>query len=99
MSDDETSTHATEQTPLLRDAPADDQDQPQNHAQVPLRKEATTKEMIVILGAIWMGVFLAALGTRRSLPNPLPFTERPWPKAFYLVHRAHRTDSCPAFFN
>jgi hypothetical protein len=64
MSDDETPTHATEQTPLLRDDPAADQDQQPNDAQVPLRKEATTKELVVILGTIWIGVFLAALGTR-----------------------------------
>ncbi|KAJ5826128.1 hypothetical protein N7474_003266 [Penicillium riverlandense] len=63
MSDDETSNPATEQTPLLRDDPAANQDQPQNNAQVPLRKEATTKELVVILGTIWIGVFLAALDT------------------------------------
>lgn len=50
---------ATEQTPLLREAdpasdPADEQ--------APLAEEASFNELIVILGSIWLGVFLAALG-------------------------------------
>ncbi|KAJ5613036.1 hypothetical protein N7510_006230 [Penicillium lagena] len=63
MSDDETPARATEQTPLLREDAAADQAQQQNNAPVPLRKEASTRELVVILGTIWIGVFLAALDT------------------------------------
>lgn len=45
-----------EQTPLIRDA-SDDVD-----ASTPLPQEPSTKELIWILGSIWLGVFLAALG-------------------------------------
>lgn len=48
----------SEQTPLLRDDPASiaagDQE--------PVAEEPSTRELIVILGSIWVGVFLAALG-------------------------------------
>lgn len=50
----------SEQTPLLGDA--------SQHAGtgdgsgVPLAQERSTKELILILGSIWVGVFLAALG-------------------------------------
>lgn len=46
---------ASEQTPLLR-APDGD---------TPLPKEVSTKELIWILGSIWLGVFLAALGMKK----------------------------------
>lgn len=56
MSVDETAREpASEQTPLLRDAP----DANEN---TPLPQEPSTKELIWILGSIWLGVFLAALG-------------------------------------
>lgn len=29
----------------------------------PLAEEASTKELLAVMGAIWMGVFFAALGT------------------------------------
>lgn len=49
---------ATEQTPLLGEAnPATDRAE-----EAPLAEEASFKELIVILGSIWLGVFLAALG-------------------------------------
>lgn len=56
MSTDETVREpASEQTPLLRDGPdANDN--------TPLPQEPSTKELIWILGSIWLGVFLAALG-------------------------------------
>jgi hypothetical protein len=47
---------ASEQTPLLRDAPES------NAQDTPLSDEPSTKELIWILGSIWLGVFLAALG-------------------------------------
>lgn len=49
----------TEQTPLLRDA--DPTGRPEE-AQEPAPKETSTRELIIILGSIWLGVFLAALG-------------------------------------
>lgn len=56
MSTDDTAREpASEQTPLLRDAP----DVNEN---TPLPQEPSTKELIWILGSIWLGVFLAALG-------------------------------------
>lgn len=52
----------SEQTPLLAEqqpllAPPSDEE-----PQVPLATEPTTKELILVLGSIWVGVFLAALG-------------------------------------
>jgi hypothetical protein len=47
---------ASEQTPLLRDASES------NAQDTPLSDEPSTKELIWILGSIWLGVFLAALG-------------------------------------
>ena len=29
---------------------------------IPLAKEASTRELLVVIGAIWLGVFFAALG-------------------------------------
>jgi hypothetical protein len=46
----------SEQTPLLRDVPES------NAQETPLSDEPSTKELIWILGSIWLGVFLAALG-------------------------------------
>lgn len=56
---------ATEQTPLLRG------DTPQQapfgtagtqESEVPLAEKPSTKELILVLSSIWLGVFLAALG-------------------------------------
>lgn len=56
MSVDDTAREpASEQTPLLRNAP----DANEN---TPLPQEPSTNELIWILGSIWLGVFLAALG-------------------------------------
>jgi len=54
-------THATEQTPLLRetDPAAGPSDQEP--------EEASTKELVITLASIWLGVFLAALGMLRRL--------------------------------
>ena len=58
----------SEQTPLLRDAdpanarPADGQAQ-RGQEQEPAPREISTQKLILILGSIWLGVFLAALGT------------------------------------
>jgi hypothetical protein len=50
----------SEETPLLRDAHPAQADQP--NGQEPLTEERPTRELILILGSIWLGVFLAALG-------------------------------------
>lgn len=60
MSNDEPVTApVSEETPLLRDA---DACEVQPNGQEPLTEERPTKELILILGSIWLGVFLAALG-------------------------------------
>ncbi|KAF9890193.1 hypothetical protein FE257_006105 [Aspergillus nanangensis] len=46
----------SEQTPLLGDS-----SQTAQSSQVPVAQEPTTKELIWVLGSIWVGVFLAAL--------------------------------------
>lgn len=53
--------HATEQTPLLREA--DPASTPSSDGPEP--EEASTKELVVTLASIWLGVFLAALGMFR----------------------------------
>lgn len=52
----------SEETPLLREInPAlAGSDEAQDHELVP--EERSTRELVVILGSIWVGVFLAALG-------------------------------------
>lgn len=50
---------ATEQTPLLRDA--DPTNSGSGEGQ-PEPEDPSTRELIIVLGAIWVGVFLAALG-------------------------------------
>jgi hypothetical protein len=56
--DEPTTESASEQTPLLRER------------DTPLPQEASTKELIWILGSIWLGVFLAALGKNQSNISP-----------------------------
>ena len=61
----------SEQTPLLRDetlqhAVADAAGT--QESQVPSVQESSTKELILVLGSIWVGVFLAALGITRLIP-------------------------------
>jgi hypothetical protein len=48
---------ATEQTPLLRDA---DPASAGRDGQEP--DEISTKELVITLGSVWLGIFLAALG-------------------------------------
>ncbi|KAG2414340.1 hypothetical protein HFD88_003531 [Aspergillus terreus] len=65
MSSDRTSLprehSVSEQTPLLGEQPVSVR--PSEESPVPLVKEPTTKELILVLGSIWVGVFLAALDT------------------------------------
>ena len=64
MSSDRTSPprehSVSEQTPLLGEQPVSVR--PSEESPVPLVKDPTTKELILVLGSIWVGVFLAALG-------------------------------------
>jgi hypothetical protein len=62
----------TERSPLLGDDQLNGhvqengytgQNDASNDEDVPLAKEATTKELLAVMAAIWMGVFFAALGT------------------------------------
>ncbi|KAJ5671953.1 hypothetical protein N7507_001080 [Penicillium longicatenatum] len=84
---------ATEQTPLLRDAdpansgPAD--------GESPATEEVSTKELIIILGSIWVGVFLAALDTTivATLSAPISssfnsFSLLSWLATSYLISNA-----------
>ncbi|KAJ5899374.1 hypothetical protein N7495_004118 [Penicillium taxi] len=92
MVDSDPRTIATEQTPLLRDAdpassPAENQE--------PLAEEATTKELLLILGSIWLGVFLAALDTTivATLSAPISssfnsFSLISWLATSYLISNA-----------
>ena len=64
-SHDQPRNPTTEQTPLLRDeslqhAVADAAGS--QESQVPAVQESSTRELILVLGSIWVGVFLAALG-------------------------------------
>lgn len=57
-------SRATEQTPLLREVepvPVDQEEEQTERA--PPDYEVSVKELSVILGSIWLGVFLAALGS------------------------------------
>lgn len=62
---------ATEQTPLLREetqqAAARGPEEAQD-SDASLAQEPTTKELILILGSVWVGVFLAALGMDVTKP-------------------------------
>lgn len=55
--DDAERARATEQTPLLRDA---DPASAGRDGQEP--DEISTKELVITLGSVWLGIFLAALG-------------------------------------
>lgn len=62
-------TGPSEHTPLLRDNRDEGTTEAQDEEVVtdedtPVAKEPSAKELIFILGSIWLGVFLAALGTR-----------------------------------
>ncbi|KAJ5669805.1 hypothetical protein N7462_010875 [Penicillium macrosclerotiorum] len=58
--DESTRIPSTEETPLLRETDPASSSQPEGQGPVP--EEPSTKELIVILSSIWLGVFLAALG-------------------------------------
>lgn len=60
---------ATERTPLLGDVPSAASSDESEEPRTPLSKEHSTKELILILGSIWLGVFLAALG---MIPSTIP---------------------------
>jgi hypothetical protein len=69
MSPDSRSSEPTERTPLVRDeeqneSPAEDgrQDGAQQADDVPLAEEPSTKKLLAIMSAMWLGSFFAALG-------------------------------------
>lgn len=59
-SDEPARAPVSEETPLLHDADPAHADE--TSGREPLTEERSTKELILILGTIWLGVFLAALG-------------------------------------
>ena len=58
----------TEQTPLLADQTSQDVEDASSASpngddgDIPLAEEPTTTQLVLILGSIWVGVFLGALG-------------------------------------
>ncbi|KAJ5716171.1 hypothetical protein N7493_008082 [Penicillium malachiteum] len=92
ISESETRIPATEQTPLLRDDPANSSPPV---GQEPEPEEVSTKELIIILGSIWVGVFLAALDTTivATLSAPISssfnsFSLLSWLATSYLISNA-----------
>ncbi|KAJ5387947.1 hypothetical protein N7509_010488 [Penicillium cosmopolitanum] len=82
----------SEQTPLLRDDPAIIG---AGDRQEPVADEPSTRELIVILGSIWVGVFLAALDTTivATLSGPISssfnsFSLLSWLATSYLISNA-----------
>lgn len=74
----------SEETPLLREAgPAHEGETTE---QEPVIEERATKELILILGSIWLGVFLAALG--------MFFDGRPSDVEGVLTESLHRYYHC-----
>lgn len=65
VADTHFSPTVSEQTPLLGDEAQHAVVDPQEHGEdeAVLAQEPSSKELILILGCIWLGVFLAALGT------------------------------------
>lgn len=47
---------------IVREDGNPNHDDTQDEDDVPLAKEPSTRELLVLMGAIWMGVFFAALG-------------------------------------
>ncbi|EPS33800.1 hypothetical protein PDE_08762 [Penicillium oxalicum 114-2] len=85
----------SEETPLLREInPAlAGSDEAQDHELVP--EERSTRELVVILGSIWVGVFLAALDTTivATLSAPISssfnsFSLLSWLATSYLISNA-----------
>lgn len=70
--DDAERARVTEQTPLLREADPASVGPSDGHQP----EEASTKELIITLASIWLGVFLAALGmTMRPMIMEYQLTE------------------------
>ncbi|KAF3389300.1 Multidrug resistance protein fnx1 [Penicillium rolfsii] len=91
--DDAMQAPVSEETPLLRDA--DPAHAGETAEQVPVTEERSTKELILILGSIWLGVFLAALDTTivATLSAPIAssfnsFSLLSWLATSYLISNA-----------
>ncbi|GKZ81701.1 hypothetical protein AnigIFM56816_006223 [Aspergillus niger] len=84
----------SEQTPLLGDH-TPNEPVPSGDSEVPLAEEPSSKELILVLGSIWVGVFLAALDTTivATLTAPISssfqsFTLLSWLATSYLISNA-----------
>ncbi|OKL56336.1 hypothetical protein UA08_08369 [Talaromyces atroroseus] len=80
---------ATEDTPLLQDEQSEDTDG------TPIAKEPTTLELVLVLGSIWLGVFLAALDATVIATLSAPISSSfnslsllSWIAASYLISNA-----------
>lgn len=78
----------SEQTPLLGDH-TPNEPLPSGDSEVPLAEEPSSKELILVLGSIWVGVFLAALGMT------CPTTGSPFAEADGVRHYNCRYSHCP----
>ncbi|PWY76948.1 MFS general substrate transporter [Aspergillus heteromorphus CBS 117.55] len=85
---------ASERTPLLGDQ-SQNEPAPSGDSDVPLAEEPSSKELILVLGSIWVGVFLAALDTTivATLTAPISssfhsFTLLSWLATSYLISNA-----------
>lgn len=88
-----TPRHLSEQTPLLREEPASIK--PGDRQEQVQIEEPSTRELLVILCSIWMGVFLAALDTTivATLSGPISssfnsFSLLSWLATSYLISNA-----------
>ncbi|KAJ5993607.1 hypothetical protein N7451_009331 [Penicillium sp. IBT 35674x] len=93
IDENEVARAPTEQTPLLRDA--DPANAGSADGESPATEEVSTKELIIILGSIWVGVFLAALDTTivATLSAPISssfnsFSLLSWLATSYLISNA-----------
>ncbi|PYI05480.1 MFS general substrate transporter [Aspergillus sclerotiicarbonarius CBS 121057] len=85
---------ASERTPLLGDQ-TPNEPVPSGDSEVPLAEEPSSKELILVLGSIWVGVFLAALDTTivATLTAPISssfhsFSLLSWLATSYLISNA-----------
>ncbi|RAK94995.1 MDR family MFS transporter [Aspergillus ibericus CBS 121593] len=83
-----------ERTPLLGDQ-TPTEPVPSGDSEVPLAEEPSSKELILVLGSIWVGVFLAALDTTivATLTAPISssfhsFSLLSWLATSYLISNA-----------
>lgn len=79
----------SEQTPLLQAHHEPSSEESQEHEEGVL-KEPNMRELVVIMSSIWLGVFLAALGTSSSKPvsletNPGRHNNRRYPNSSHLL--------------